>query len=255
MKIHSIASTAVLVASSAVSATPAKKIHAADHPSLKKFAEKINSDSGLRRKVMEKAKPHGSGRRLQNNYQGNNYYAANNANVNKANDGADDYFAANGDWENDFGFDPTQYSLSYHRCAEVRQFDDQLAAQEDTDTVFATKHFVVFRFCPSKTCSGLEQEPEEYAAQAYQQANQQRAYGQQGTSSSYTFDFGATNAYTKMKEGGANGDGCQTNYGEYMMELQDYLQIMVSRPVCLSLLLCTNIVFLLTNTRHLFWPF
>ena len=87
-----------------------------------------------------------------------------NANGNAQNaqkDGADDYFMAFGEWNNAFGFDPTQYSMSYHRCAEVRQFDDELAAMEDTDSVFATKHFAVFRFCPTETCMGYKQEEEE----------------------------------------------------------------------------------------------
>lgn len=122
----------------------------------------------LRKKVMEKATlvPPGD-RKLQNNQNGNNQ-ANGNANVDAqgqqqyaGSDGADDYFMSFGEWNNAFGFDPTQYSLSYHRCAEVRQFDDELAATEDTDSVFATKHMAVFRFCPSETCMGYKQEEEE----------------------------------------------------------------------------------------------
>jgi hypothetical protein len=118
----------------------------------------LNSPT-LRKKVMEKATPlHAGDRKLQDN--GNANQAAD-VNAQSQNDGADDYFMAFGEWNNAFGFDPTQYSLSYHRCAEVRQFDDDLAAQEDSSSVFATKHFAVFRFCPSETCSGIKEEEEE----------------------------------------------------------------------------------------------
>jgi hypothetical protein len=115
--------------------------------------------SALRKRVMEKATPLPSGERhLQNNQNANQANA--NANAGGQKDGADDYFVAYGAWSNAFGFDPTQYSLSYHRCAEVRQFDDELAAQEDSLSVFATKHFAVFRFCPSATCNGYPEEDE-----------------------------------------------------------------------------------------------
>jgi hypothetical protein len=113
--------------------------------------------SALRKRVMEKATPLPSGERHLQNYQNANQA---NANAGGQKDGADDYFVAFGAWNNAFGFDPTQYSLSYHRCAEVRQFDDELAAQEDSLSVFATKHFAVFRFCPSATCNGYPEEDE-----------------------------------------------------------------------------------------------
>lgn len=125
-----------------------------------------SSSSALRKKVVEKAtlvsSPADGERRLQNDQNGNQANVNANGNAQQAQgDGADDYFMAFGEWNNAFGFDPTQYSMSYHRCAEVRQFDDELAAMEDSDSVFATKHFAVFRFCPSETCMGYNQEEEE----------------------------------------------------------------------------------------------
>jgi len=124
--------------------------------------------SNRRKEVMAKAQPvppyHSAQRRAQ---QSSNY---------KVRDGTDDYNFYNGDNDNPFSFDVTQYSLQYSRCAEVKQFNDELAAQEDSTTVFTTKHFAVFRFCPAQTC------------------------GQE--------------------------DGCESNYGEYMLEIGDYLEIM-----------------------------
>ena len=52
--------------------------------------------------------------------------------------------------------DPTAYSASYARCASVKQFDDEMAATEDAESVFVTKHFAVFRFCPKQTCQGFQ---------------------------------------------------------------------------------------------------
>ena len=128
-------------------------------------------------------------------------------------DGADDYFTTYGAWDNSFGFDPTQYSLSYHRCAAVRQYDDEIAAQEDTNSVFATKHFAVFRFCPSKTCEGIREDSAD--DQAYQYAEDEEV-----------------DMFDRLKVGGANGEGCQSSYGEYMLELEDYLAIMVRLVSC-----------------------
>jgi len=118
---------------------------------------------------------------------------------NKKVQGTDDW-RYEGDNDNPFGFDATQYSLRFLRCAEVKQFDDELAASEDSKTVFSTKHFVVFRFCPAATCVVDEEEVEaeaEEAEQAEAQANQRKQFG-----------------------------GCDSNYGEYMLELGDYLEIM-----------------------------
>ena len=126
------------------------------------------SSAALRKKVMDrstiikvpgdesnadpelKAKANDNRRKLEQSYNKYSNYK----------DGTDDYVHASGGYENIFGFDPTQYSVSYHRCASVKQFDDVLAATEDSTTVFAEKHFAVFRFCPEKTCQGWQMDYE-----------------------------------------------------------------------------------------------
>jgi len=222
-------------------------------------------------------------------------------------DGSDDYFMAYGEWENAFGFDPAQFSLSYHRCANVRQFDDEIAAAEDTDSVFATKIFAVFRFCPARTCMGWEEEEEEWECDedtygeaycealeeymevmeenaqmygqynsgwngwnqngGYDQANnwmnvnsgnyqgngynnngqQVQQYGQSSCECEEGAEEGADangdaceceeegryydgSSYQQEDEEeqwGARGAGCANNYGEYMMEMEEYLEIML----------------------------
>ena len=167
--------------------------------------------SALRKKVMEKATPVPPERKLEQE-AGNN---GNQNNQGQGSDGADDYFMAYGSWSNSFGFDPTQYSLSYHRCAEVRQFDDELAAQEDSLSVFATKHFAVFRFCPAETCKGYKQEEEQLSwwnktyGQMEDEEQEQQEEEEEGNKYKY--------AYGEEPElVGARGEGCQSNYGEYM---------------------------------------
>merc|ERR1739848_916436 len=48
--------------------------------------------------------------------------------------------------------DISSYSLKFQKCQFVKAYDDELAEDEDAETVLATKHFVVFRLCPSNSC-------------------------------------------------------------------------------------------------------
>lgn len=218
------------------------------------------SSSALRKKFMEKSTLITSDeeRRKLQSYK----YDANH-------DGSDDYFRAYGTWENEFGFDITQYSLSYHRCSEVRQFDDELAAQEDTTNVFATKHFAVFRFCPKATCMGWQEEEADcgcydqcqaivaneengdadlcqsacqtqcviWLQQSSSNSNNGNARNlQNNNNANNNNNYNAYNSFTFQPyydDGssnvvyGARGAGCQANYGEYMIEVGDYLQMML----------------------------
>jgi len=275
MKIHTLATTAVMASASV--ATAKKNIIGARHrnkfvkamqtshearsatltkdqtPSLETFADTISGDSKrarqLRKKVISKAKrvehvkDGQSDRDLQNNnYNDNNYNSAYQANSNSNNDNTDDYFRTNGEWDNTFGFDVTQYSLSYHRCAAVRQFDDELAANEDSTSVFSTNSFAVFRFCPSSTCEGVRPDETEEQWQAAQEEynedynngnNQYNQYAWEESESyqsqpvQYNGQVITQGEFDLLSVMGANGDGCQNNYGEYMLELEDYLAIMV----------------------------
>lgn len=169
--------------------------------------------STIRKKIMDKATllPR-DGRQLQDNNNQNENQANANAQIQ---DGADDYFMAFGSWNNAFGFDPTQYALSYHRCAEVRQFDDELAAQEDSLSVFATKHFAVFRFCPAETCMGIQEEEEELSwwNRTYGQKQAEEEEEEQEEEDQAEYEYGQ-----EPETVGARGVGCQSNYGEYMSE-------------------------------------
>jgi hypothetical protein len=57
--------------------------------------------------------------------------------------------------ENDDGYqvDLSKYSIKFQKCQFVRSYDDDLAADEDMNTVLATKRFVVFRLCADNSCN------------------------------------------------------------------------------------------------------
>jgi hypothetical protein len=67
--------------------------------------------------------------------------------------------------------DISYYSLKFQQCQFVKSYDDDLAGDEESTTVLATKRFVVFRLCPSDAC-----------------------------------------------------DSCSSNFGEYIVDLETYLQ-------------------------------
>jgi hypothetical protein len=52
----------------------------------------------------------------------------------------------------DYAVDISSYSIKFQQCQFVKAYDDDLAADEDSNTVLATKRFVVFRLCPSGSC-------------------------------------------------------------------------------------------------------
>jgi len=222
-------------------------------PTPEAFIDEIKGDSKrsdwFQRKVIEKATyvppEEVRARELNNNY-GYNVYNNNGNNNNDVNnaaagDGTDDYYSAYGDWDNAFGFDPTQYSMSYLRCAEVKQYDDEVAAQEDTKSVFSTKHFAIFRFCPAKTCDGIEDVQDDDNVNGNNNANN-NGYSRNNNYNAAMYganyqqnrnqgnqDYQGNEAEENANQGqvaGAAGEGCSSNYGEYMLELQDYLEIM-----------------------------
>jgi len=226
--------------------------------------------AGLREKLIKRSvakNAQGKERKLQNSSYGNNANqnanasgnSANTANAYQDNGGntndqasTDDYFNTYGEWENKFGFDYSQFSLSYHRCASVSQFDDEIAATEDTSSVFATKHFAVFRFCPETTCMGFESEDfcddEKLGAEYCAMMRERAEFGERVQKQQAEMSYEECDEDTQGKEYcqmltkqaeweqvqaqetvlyGARGEGCQENYGEYMIELEDYLSLML----------------------------
>lgn len=71
--------------------------------------------------------------------------------------------------------DLTNYSLKFEQCQFVKTYSDELAEEEEMETVLQTQRFVIFRLCPSNSCSS-----------------------------------------------------CSSNYGEYIIDLQEYLESTVN---------------------------
>ena len=101
-------------------------------------------------------------------------------------------------------------------------------------SVFATKHFAVFRFCPAQTCLGIQSNEEEgRRAEEYQDDSVKE--DEEGSDDNEKGDGGGEESEEgaekegeeEQQQSGARGAGCQSNYGEYMIELEDYLQIML----------------------------
>ena len=117
--------------------------------------------------------------------------------------------------------------------------------------MFATKHFAVFRFCPEQTCLGIQDDEErrrraeedqddnvqddgQEGAEGEEEESQEGAEGEEEESDDGAegeeeeSDDGAGDDQEEEQElSGARGIGCQSNYGEYMIELEDFLQIML----------------------------
>ena len=230
---------------------------------LKELYGNSKSSRALRKKFVSKSKFVGVGgeRKLeQDNYNSyTNWYEANvannanNNNNNNNNNGNNNYNynqANNADeednvweWQNEFGFQPSQYALSYHRCAAVQQYDDEVATQRNTASALATKNFAIFRFCPADSCDAgsdelgvWSQQEEDGGYNNGQQGGYYNYYNGGGRRlQQYANNYQAQNAAAQeeIEEGsrytdsyGARGQGCQNNYGEYMIELEDYLQLM-----------------------------
>ena len=172
-----------------------------------------------------------------------------------------DYYAKSSTFSNAFGFNPTQFSLSYSRCAQVQQFDDSLAAQEDSTNVFTTKHFAIFRFCPSKSCdpyavSGekevqydeygqpIEEEEEElymnmnFSTYQSYRSDKYKQYEYGDTETDRAADDEFLESQSQFEVGGASGSGCSSNYGEYMIELEGKCLLFLFVLFCVVLLYC-----------------
>lgn len=55
--------------------------------------------------------------------------------------------------QEEFEVDISGFSLKFEKCQFIKAYDDEVAENEEYDTVLATKHFVVFKLCPGDTCS------------------------------------------------------------------------------------------------------
>lgn len=180
------------------------------------LASVAKSSASLTKTIRENAIVVPPGRKLEDGAnqanQNQAYYSKNNYNYiynQQYFEGTDDYSAWNQDGGiSEWGFDVTQYSMSYERCATVEHFDLEKAAQEDSTTPFRKQHFAVIRLCPQATCDNPswwnEEEPDEAGESDDAKANQQ-----------------SSEVY------GANGSGCSSNYVTFMLDASLYMNLMM----------------------------
>lgn len=58
--------------------------------------------------------------------------------------------------------DLSGYEIRYEKCQFVKTYDDELAEDEEFDSVLNTQHFVVFRMCPASSCETCQYNFGEY---------------------------------------------------------------------------------------------
>mmetsp|Transcript_7303 Transcript_7303/g.15267 ORF Transcript_7303/g.15267 Transcript_7303/m.15267 type:complete len:588 (+) Transcript_7303:102-1865(+) len=110
----------------------------------------------LRRKVMERAVPtNEEGRRMKEIQERKEEQAKAKSHErllsNDDDHAADDKYAYDDDdgissasqWKSAYGFDITQFSLSYYGCADAKQYDDEMAATEDAVGVLKMEHYAI----------------------------------------------------------------------------------------------------------------
>ena len=55
--------------------------------------------------------------------------------------------------QQDFAIDLSQYAMKYIGCSNIKTWSDDLAAENNNDSVLKTDRFVVLRLCPRDSCS------------------------------------------------------------------------------------------------------
>jgi hypothetical protein len=119
-----------------------------------------------------------------NNAGGNNQQQQYNGNQqnNNANGAQGGYYSYGGeyDWnqameEQDFGFDISDYAIKYTGCHRVETYNDNVAQNENINSVLGSQSYATFRLCPADEC--------------YEN----------------------------------NVWGCSSNYGEYVVAMEDFL--------------------------------
>jgi len=176
------------------------------------LASVAKSSASLTKTIKENAIVVPPGRKLEDAANNNAY--ANNKNYNyvynqQYYEGTDDYASWNQNFAgiSEWGFDASQYSLSYERCATVEHFDLEQAAQEDSTSPFRKQHFAVLRLCPAATCDDPSWWMEDDATA--------------------TDDAGADRQLADKEVYGANGSGCSSNYATFMLDAGLYMNLMM----------------------------
>lgn len=129
-----------------------------DHQERKRFIrvmERATGETGrledVRKQLLALARPVPAEFRgledANNDQEANDDAVADEGGDDQVNYGYDSYLNAD-------GLDLSGYSLKYVGCQAVNTWSDNMAADEDSSSVFALEKFVILRMCSSKWCSG-----------------------------------------------------------------------------------------------------
>lgn len=66
------------------------------------------------------------------------------------------------DKEEEYEIDISGYAVKFEKCQFVKYYDDELAEDEESSTVLATKRFVIFRLCSDSNCGSCNYNYGEY---------------------------------------------------------------------------------------------
>jgi hypothetical protein len=64
--------------------------------------------------------------------------------------------------QDEYQVDISGYSVKFEQCQFVRTYSDEIAQEEEMDTVLATQRFAIFRLCPTGSCSSCDSNFGEY---------------------------------------------------------------------------------------------
>jgi hypothetical protein len=110
-----------------------------------------------------------------------------------------------------FEYDLNDFSLRFERCQYVKMYDDEMAADEDSQTPLAVRHFVVFRLCPTEECSTCNSVYGKYVMEVdeYLQATVQEKANQ--------IEYICGNCQEECYEDGSGCSGC----GQFCLEYEN----------------------------------
>jgi len=98
--------------------------------------------------------------------------------------------------------DLSQYSVRFEKCQFVKSYDDEMAQDEDSDSPLATKHFVVYRLCPSDACETCDEKYGSYVVEVDTYLQYTINYQQQA------FEDMCDNCSEKCNDDGSYCSGC-----------------------------------------------
>lgn len=98
--------------------------------------------------------------------------------------------------------DLSLYSVRFEKCQLVKSYEDEIAEDEDNDSPLATKHFIVYRLCPTDACDSCDEKYGTYVAEVEEYLASTIEYQEQA------FEDMCDNCDERCNEDGGYCSGC-----------------------------------------------